>query len=86
MGRLMDLHVTLPETTARAMDRLAHARGLKRTEVLRLAVERLLAQAQREARDAAMRAYVAEMAPHSRDFVRETAAEVRKRLLEDAEW
>ncbi len=86
MSKNMDLHVSLPMEAARALGRLARARGMKRAEALRLAVNRLLEESERETRDAEMRAYVARMAPHSSEFVRETSAEVSRRLREDTEW
>ncbi len=86
MARHQDLHLTLPLQTARAVDRLARARGMKRTQVLRLAVDALLEQAEREARNEEMRAYVAEMAAHSSEFVRESGKSVTRKLLEETEW
>lgn len=86
MDRHREIHLTLPAATARAVDRLARERHMRRAHLLRAAVERYLAQAERETVDAELEAYVAKMAPHSRDFVRETEAEVRRRLLEDTSW
>ena len=86
MGRFKDLHIALPEATARSVDRLARARGLKRVDLLRQAVERYLEQAAREARDAEMRGYVGRMAPHNGEFVKVTASSVRRLLLEETEW
>ena|GEM_PF-3928595 len=82
----LDLHVSLPIGLARALSEFARARGLKRAQALRLAVESLLEQAERETRDAEMREYVARMAPHSREFVRQSSSEVSRRLLEETEW
>ena len=86
MSRYTDLHVSLPVEAAKALARLARERGMKRADAFRLAVNRLLEEAEREKRDAEMRAYVAKMAPHSGEFVRETSREVTRRLREDTEW
>ncbi|MBI3098515.1 MAG: ribbon-helix-helix protein, CopG family [Planctomycetes bacterium] len=83
MDKQLELHLTLPAATARALDRLARERKMRRAHLLRAAVERYLAQAEREAIDGELRDYVARLAPHSREFVRETESEVRHRLLED---
>ena len=86
MGKTKDLHVTLPEDTVRHMARLAKERGVKQVQLFRLAIERYLAEAAREKRDRELRAYVAEMAEHSGEFVSETGPMTERLLLEETEW
>lgn len=86
MSKNIDVHLSLSTEAAKALARFARARGMKRAEALRLAVNRLLEESERVTRDAEMRAYVAQMAPHSGEFVRETSVEVTRRLREATAW
>ena len=86
MTKHQDFHLTLPLAIAKAVDRLARDRGMKRSQLLRGAVEDLLARAEREARDREMALYVSEMAPYSGEIVKETARHVSDLLLEETEW
>ena len=86
MDKIMDVHVTLPEKTAREVNRVAKARNLKRSHLLRMAVDQFLERIAREERESQMRAYVEAMAPYSDEFVRETEVEVERQLLENTEW
>ena len=86
MERHLDLHMALPAPLARSVDRVAKARGVKRSHLVRLAIETYLKEAAREDRDASMREYVEQMAPHSGEFVKETRELVRRKLLEETEW
>lgn len=86
MDRKMDLHVTLPEAMLGSLDRAAEARGLKRAEALRLAVEVLLREWEKEHLDAELRAYVRDMASGSSEWVRLTAKDNARRLREETAW
>jgi metal-responsive CopG/Arc/MetJ family transcriptional regulator len=82
----MDIHLTLPEALLREIDRAAKARGLKRAAALRLAAEELLRRWERERTDEEMRACVRETAAASGEWVRLTARDNRRRLLEETAW
>lgn len=86
MEQYLDVHLAIPRSLAQSVDRLARSRGLKRAQLVRLALEEAVAQAAREERDGRMRDYVRRMAPASAEFVRETGRSVRRLLLEETTW
>ena len=86
MDKKEDLHVSIHSVVARELSKVARARGIRRAELFRLICDEFLARYARERQNEEMRRYVEEMAPASREFVRETQTHLRQRLLRETEW
>jgi metal-responsive CopG/Arc/MetJ family transcriptional regulator len=81
-----DLHVAIPRRLARGLDRLARKRRLRRSQLVRQAIAELLQREDEEQLRRDLESYVAELAPHSGELVRETGAHTVERLLRETEW
>jgi metal-responsive CopG/Arc/MetJ family transcriptional regulator len=83
---MKDLHLTLPQSIAQELDRLARDRGETRIALIRMALEQFFEAERKGKVSDEMRRYALEMGGHSRELLSQTEATVRKKLLKDTRW
>lgn len=83
---MKDVHLTFPEGTLRRLTQMARRLKVKRTSLVRDAVEHYLSHLEQEQLAREMAAYAEEMGEGSGQFVEESGTEVDRLLVEETEW
>ena len=86
MEKTTDIHVNLPDSLLLVLDRVARERGVRRTHLLREAIEEYLKRIEAEQIEQEMQDYAEALGAHSADFVEETDAYTVERLLRETQW
>ena len=86
MEKTTDIHIVLPSVLVARLDRLAQELDIRRTELLRRVLVQFLNRRVADRIEQEMAEYVAELAPHSGEFVKESEKHTLRRLLREAKW
>ena len=72
MEKTTDIHIVLPTVLVARLDQLAEELEIRRTELLRRVLVQFLNRREADQIEQEMTEYVAELAPHSGEFVKES--------------
>ena len=83
---MRDMHITLGDDVLAQLNTLSRKLAQSRNLLVRQAVTEFIARKEREAMAREMKSYAQNMAPHSAQFVEESAAHVDQMLREHTQW
>jgi len=86
MEKTTDIHVILPTHLVARLDRLAQELEIRRTDLLRRVLVQFLERRETDKMEQEMAEYVAEFAPRSGEFVKESGRHILNRLLRETKW
>lgn len=86
MEKSTDIHIVLPTVLVTRLDQLAEELEIRRTELLRRVLVQFLNRREADQIEQEMAEYVAELAPHSDEFVKESEKHSLSRLLKETKW
>ena len=86
MEKTTDIHIFLPTVLVARLDRLAGELEIRRTELLRRVLVQFLNRREADRIEQEMAEYIAELAPHSGELVKESEKHTLSRLLRETKW